>query len=211
MILLKKNSVKKMIFLVIFFSMGQFVIAQETVTSAKSELDISFYTTDIGKNIAVDFNKNFKNYSILIGIKSHINESITLSGQYGHLYHNQFFADNVMDYIGASLGCEYHLRNINPYVTPYVLFNVQFANMKTKYMAFSNKKPSGSEYIITSNGPFLVFENTIGLGLSIKLNERFSINESAGFGMAFFYNQHTQVWDYETMYQWRAGLSIKLN
>ena len=183
--------------------------AQEVTSKSKNELDVSYYSTDIGHNISVEFNKNIKKHTFLIGLKCHLNQYIEITGPFGYAYHKQFYADNFMQYFGATVGYEYHLKDINPYVSPYILFNSQCAKMKTKHrMVLDNTLLVQT----TTDGPFIALENTIGAGLSIKLNNRFSLNQSAGIGTAFFIKQSTPSYRaWEMMYQWRAGISVKLN
>ena len=200
--------------IVLFFSMivtGFLSKAQDLTNKPKNEIDISYYSTDIGSNISAEYNKNVKKHTFIIGVKCHLNKYIEATGTTGYVYHKQFYADNVTQYIGATIGYEYHLKDINPYVSPYLLFNSQYANMKTKYRTTSDNATSGTLTQTWTDGPYHVFENTIGIGLTIKLNERFSLNQSAGIGGAFFLKQFTHKWDWEMMYQWRAGISVKLN
>jgi hypothetical protein len=182
--------------------------AQEMTSKSKHEIDISYYSTDIGSNISVEFNKNIKRHTFIIGIKCHLNHYIKSTGSTGYVYHKQFFAESPQQFIGFTLGYEYHLKDINPYVSPYLLFNCQYANMKTKYRYNENTGLLGTTW---TQGPYMALENTIGFGLSIKLNERFSLNQSGGIGAGFFQHQVTNRWDFEPMYQLRIGLSIKLN
>lgn len=186
--------------------------AQNAKVISKNELDISYYSTDIGSNISAEFNKNIKKHTFIIGLKCHMNhyiKPIGLTG--GYKYHKQFNAENFSDYIGATIGYEYHLKDINPYVSPYLLFNSQYANMKTKYRNISENANGYNITTTSTDGPFTVLENTIGFGLSIKLNDRFSLNQSGGIGTAFFQKKSLHTWDWEMMYQFRAGISVKLN
>jgi len=202
---MKKNVLFFSIILTSFLSK-----AQDVTSKSKNEIDISYYSTDIGSNIAFEYNKNVKKHTFIIGVKCHLNHYIEPTGPVGNFYHKQFYADNFTQYIGATLGYEYHLKDINPYVSPYLLFNSQYANMKTKYRTSENTN-NGVLFETWTGGPYIALENTIGVGLSIKLNERFSLNQSAGIGSAFFLEQSNHKWDYEIMYQWRAGISVKLN
>lgn len=199
--------------IVLFFSIiltGFLSQAQDLPNKPKNEIDISYYSTHIGSNIAIEYNKNIKKHTFIIGVKCHLNHYIEPTGPYGYVYHKQFHADNFTQFIGATLGYEYHLKDINPYVSPYLLFNSQYANMKTKYRTAENTN-NGVLIKTRTEGPFIALENTIGVGLSIKLNERFSLNQSVGIGSAFFLDQSTNTWGYDIMYQWRAGISVKLN
>lgn len=203
---------KTFILFISIFLTGFLSNAQEVTSKPKSELDVSYYSTDIGHNISVEYNKNVKKHTFIIGLKCHLNQYIPINGPLGgYAYHKQFYADNFMQYFGASVGYEYHLKDINPYVSPYLLFNSQYANMKTKYRSSSENITTGVVIHTMTDGPFVALENTIGVGLSIKLNDRFSLNQSAGIGSAFFLQQSTHRWDWEMMYQWRMGISVKLN
>ena len=184
--------------------------AQDVTSMSKNEIDISYYSTHIGSNIAVEYNKNIKKHTFIIGVKCHLNHYIEPTGPFGYAYFKQFHADNFAQYIGATLGYEYHLKDINPYVSPYLLFNSQYANMSTKHRN-AEITNNGVLIITRTEGPYIALENTIGVGLSIKLNERFSLNQSAGIGSAFFLDQSIHRWDWSVMYQWRAGISVKLN
>lgn len=200
-----KNILFCCIILISFLSKGQ-----DLPNKPKNEIDISYYSTHIGSNISVEYNKNVKKHTFIIGVKCHLNHYIEPTGPFGYTYFKQFYADNFTQFIGATLGYKYHLKDINPYVSPYLLFNSQYANMKTKYRNAENTN-NGILINTRTEGPFIALENTIGVGLSIKLNERFSLNQSVGIGSAFILDQSSHRWNWEIMYQWRAGISVKLN
>ncbi|MFN8116633.1 MAG: hypothetical protein U0W65_11000 [Bacteroidia bacterium] len=198
---------------VLFFSIivtGFLSKAQDLTTKPKNEIDISYYSTDIGSNISAEFNKNIKKHTFIVGVKCHLNHYVQPTGPTGYVYRKQFIAETPQQFIGFTLGYEYHFKDINPYVSPYFLFNSQYAKMKTKYRTAENTT-NGLLIDSWTQGPYIALENTVGLGLSVKLNERFSLNQSGGIGASFFQHQETSRWDFEPMFQWRAGISVKLN
>lgn len=198
---------RKITILFIIFLVSNLSKAQDKIVKSKDEIDVSYYSTHIGSNVSVEYNKNVKKHSFILGLKYHLNYYIKPTENGGYVYFKQFYAHNFAERFGASLGYEYHLKDINPYVSPYLLFNSQFVKMKTLYRTISQNVITE----IWTDGPFVASENTIGLGLSIKLNDRFNLNQSAGIGSAFFLKNGSKKWDWEVMYQWRAGISIKLN
>ena len=201
---------KKIVLLFSIIFTGFLTKAQDVTSKPKNEIDISYYSTHIGSNISAEFNKNIKKHTFIIGVKCHLNHYVQPTGPVGYVYRKQFIAETPQQFIGLTLGYEYHLKDINPYVSPYLFFNSQYANMKTKYRTSENTT-NGLLFETWTQGPYIALENTIGIGLSVKLNERFSLNQSGGIGAAFFKEQATNRWDFEGMYQWRAGLSVKIN
>src|SRR4051812_38110123 len=208
---------KKITLLLGAFFLGLSLNAQEIKTPQKNTLDVSYYSMGIGSNIAVEYNKNIKRSTFIIGIKCHLNHYIKDDG---YAYFKHFYAMEPAEFIGATLGYEYHFKDINPYVSPYLLFNSQYAHMHTKYRNDPIKGVSSpsyqSETIIA--GPFSALETTIGAGLSIKLTDKISLNQSAGIGIAAFfpdnyktsYNNYFYSGLWDPMYQWRIGFSYKL-
>lgn len=198
---------KKAFLIVLLGIINQSAKSQNKEIKEKNSIDISYYNTHIGSNIAIEGNKNIKKHSLTLGLKYHLNHTIEPTQYGGNVYYKQFYAQRPLDCIGANVGYKYYLREINPYVIPYVLLNVQYASMKTKHIAtYGNNHPTETFF----NGPYHAFENTLGIGLSIKLNERFYLNQSGGLGVALFKQKTNSAWDYEMMGQWRVGVSIKL-
>jgi hypothetical protein len=213
----------KKVILFFFITAGLSISAQEPKMKLNKSLDLSYYSTDVGTNICAEYNFNFEKQSLYIGVKCHINRYIKESG---YAYHHQFYADHPLEFIGVSLGYKYFLKDINPYVSPYIVYNFQYANLWTKNRFINDY---GSQFVII-DGPYHTIENCGGLGLKVKLTERLYLNQSAGIGVAMFYSQQprstsvnagvpsnqqrgsfTNNWAWEFMYQWRLGLSMKLN
>jgi len=193
--------------------------AQEQKKKSVNEIDISYYNTHIGQNIAAEYNRNFGKHTLVIGIKYHLNHNvgITQSLSNNDTFRKHFYARKFPDHIGFSLGYEYHLRDINPYVSPYLLYNLQYARMPTKHLWANNESQYGYKYNQVYQGPFIALENTIGAGFSVKLTDRLSLNQSGGVNLPFFYNEAPSLnyvlpdWNFDGVsYQWRAGLTLSL-
>lgn len=186
---------------------------QQQPKTASNELDISFYVTHIGRNFSLEYNRNINKHSFIIGIKCSTNDYAKPSE---YAFKNRFRPKKFTDYIGFSLGYEYHLKEINPYVKPYLLFNIQYAYMRTKRNNNSNYSNYYYTPTFTYSGHYFIFEPTIGAGLSIKLADRIALNQSGGIGGCFMrsnfeeYNYLNSL-NFELMYQWRVGVSILLN
>jgi hypothetical protein len=202
-----------------------FIRAQETkktVPQAQrfvNEIDVSYYNTHIGSNIAMEYNRNFGKHTLVLGIKCHLNHDVGISSTPGNYetYRKHFYARKLTDYIGATLGYEYHLKNINPYVSPYVLYNLQYARMPVKHTWVDRDYNYGYRYNVIYDGPFIALENTIGAGFSVKLTDWLSLNQSGGVNLPFIYNQYPELnnmlrgWNFDGIsYQWRAGLTVRL-
>ncbi len=193
--------------------------AQEQKKKSSNEIDISYYNTPIGQNIAAEYNRNFGNHTLVIGIKYHLNHHVGITEGLSNndVYYKHFYARKFPDHVGFTLGYEYHLRDINPYVSPYLLYNLQYARMPTKHIRANNDSRYGYTYNQVYQGPFIALENTIGAGFSVKLTDRLSLNQSGGVNLPFFYNQYPALnnmlpgWNFDGIsYQWRAGLTVRL-
>ena len=53
--------------------------AQEQKKKSSNEIDISYYNTPIGQNIAAEYNRNFGNHTLVIGIKYHLNHHVGIT------------------------------------------------------------------------------------------------------------------------------------
>jgi hypothetical protein len=186
------------------------ISAQEQKIKVNKSLDLSYYSTDVGTNICGEYNFNFESITFFIGLKCHINRYIKANTYLA--YHHQFVATHPLEYIGGSLGFKIHFKEINPYVQAYFVYNAQYANLWTKYR---NWDYYTNEQSVILDGPYHAIENTGGLGLTVKLTDKFYFNQSAGVGVALFNNQQPGLfqdnWNWEFMYQWRLGISLKLN
>lgn len=192
---------------------------QDTV---KNEVDVFYYSTHIGSNISIDYNRNFKNHSLIAGIKYHINPRIKPSAAMGdYAYYKKFYADNLARRLGITLGYEYHLKDINPFVSPYFFYNLQgsYMNVRRDWVNESAGQLTIEQY---QSGPFFALENTTGAGLSIKLTGNLNLNQSAGIGAVILIDDGNPKtintwqkngnynWTWEAMYLLRLGLTYKL-
>jgi hypothetical protein len=207
------------------FCTSIFSLAQEQkkalpqVQRSVNEIDVSYYNSYVGHNIAVEYNRNFGKHTLVLGIKYHMNRAVGLS-EYptgSDAYHKHFYARKFPEHFGLSLGYEYHLKDINPYVSPYLLYNLQFSRMPTKHIWV--QRDSGYSYRLNQvyNGPFIALENTIGAGFSVKLTDWLSLNQSGGVNLPFIYGQYASSYKRSSgleldgiSYQWRAGLTVSL-
>lgn len=216
---------KTLALITLLFCAPIFVKAQEekkTVPQAQraaNEIDISYYNTHVGQNIAAEYNRNFGRHTLVVGIKYHLNHYVGVSSNLGNneVYRKHFYARKFSDFIGATLGYEYHIRDINPYVSPYLLYNLQYSRMPTKHFWAQETNGYHYRYNQVFSGPFIALENTIGAGLSIKLTKRLSLNQSGGVNLPFIYNEAPSLnymlpgWNFDGIsYQWRAGLTVSI-
>jgi|GEM_PF-4933076 hypothetical protein len=202
----------------LFFCSPALIHAQEALKKSLNEIDVSYYNTYIGQNIAAEYNRNFGKHTLVIGIKYHLNHNVGITEGLSNndVYRKHFYARKFPDHIGFSLGYEYHLKDINPYVSPYLLYNLQYARMPIKHV-WASRGTYGYRYNQVYQGPFIALENTIGAGLSVKLTDWLSLNQSGGVNLPFFYNEAPTLnyvlpgWNFDDIsYQWRAGLTLRL-
>lgn len=210
---------KALALITLLFCAPIFIKAQEAKKKSPHEIDVSYYNTHIGQNIAAEYNRNFGNHTLVIGIKYHLNHNVGITEGLSNndIYRKHFYARKFPDHIGFSLGYEYHLRDINPYVSPYLLYNLQYARMPTKHVWANRDSQYSYKYNQVYQGPFIALENTIGAGFSVKLTDWLSLNQSGGVNLPFFYNQSPALnyvlpgWNFDGIsYQWRAGLTVSL-
>jgi hypothetical protein len=194
------------------------VKAQEVKKNALHGIDLSYYSSPVGSNLSAEYNRNFGKHTLVAGVKWQFNHVIqpSANGINAETFYKQFYARTVADHIGFSLGYKYHLRNINPYVSPYLMVNIQYAHMPTKHLWVSELSPgSMPKPNLVYNGPFNIIETIMGAGLSIKLSNRIALNQSVGVGTPLIWGATTaggyNGMNFGIAYQLRAGLSFKLD
>ncbi|MBL7894658.1 MAG: hypothetical protein JNK50_05125 [Bacteroidia bacterium] len=182
--------------------------AQNEIPKNGFELDASYYNLHTGHSVNLEVRRTFKNHSLLLGLSCHLNHYIQNS-QYAYL--KQFYATTAFNRFGLTAGYEYKIKEVNPYVQPYIFYNAQLTHMPTLHR-YNLTDSLGMTYVSEAkiSKPITGLVNTLGVGLRIKLSEKLYLNQSIGGGVFLIHDADKNYKGWELGYQWRMGLTYKI-
>lgn len=180
----------------ILFAFATLLISIETYcqsSQSKHSITMNYNDVYIGKNISLSYNlcpDPIKGNTFVFGIKYHDNNPI-LDNQY-YLFKDRFFAETLSEHLGLTIGynklLNFNKLKINPFL---------FAITDLSYISMHGlaRNPLGTLPDVSlifsemsfETPPWLTIETRIGIGLYIPIINNFSLVQSIGAGIGYFY------------------------
>ena len=160
---------------------------------SKHSLALNYNDVYIGKNISFSYNlcpDSITGNTFVFGIKYHDNNPI-LDNQY-YLFKDRFFAETFAEHFGLTLGYNklfnIHKLKLNPFL--FAITDLSYISLHGLARNPLGTMPDGS--LIYTEMPFktppwLTIETRVGVGLNIPLFNNFSLTQSIGAGIGYFY------------------------
>ncbi|MCF6352422.1 MAG: hypothetical protein L3J06_05380 [Cyclobacteriaceae bacterium] len=101
---------------------------------AQTDLNLTFNSVHIGRNLALTASKKIKRHTILAGIKYGINSFE--SDDQNLVFKKRFFATTFMQHWGLIAGYQYAFKVDKSYLEPYFFYEFQFTNSQTRNRMF---------------------------------------------------------------------------
>lgn len=192
----------------VFILISEMLSAQTEIPNSGFQVDASYYNLHTGHSLNLEMRRTFKNHSLLLGLSCHLNHYIQHSS---YAYLKQFYATTPFNRFGLTAGYEFKLKEINPYVHPYIFYNAQLTQMPTLHR-YNLTDSLGATYVSEAkiSKPITGIVNTVGFGLRIKLREKLYLNQSVGGGVFLYKHTDRNYQGWELSYQWRMGLTYKI-
>ena len=144
-----------------------------SLSNAQYSLGMSFIYSDItSNNIGISINNNVKvRHQFRVGLKYHFNDD-TLKPLFRYYYRN-LYSDKIINRVGLTFNYRYYILKNDYAIKPYIFYNLQYSRIGSKIGQYATDLITGVKmYGRFTLDPVNFFENHIGLGLDIKLDDR---------------------------------------
>jgi hypothetical protein len=176
------------------------------------KINAQYHYSNVGANLAVSYQFNFKKIEPFVGAMYHVNMFITDNRSFA--YRHRFYNKNFVDGLGVNFGFTKPIRIKNSNLGLYFLFINQASHMHNRTL--HEQCDTSSIYIVNyvysfSAVPFWILENTVGLGINVKAYNNFYFNASAAVGIATYFARSSRRDNYgrtsEINDNFRVGIS----
>jgi hypothetical protein len=211
---------KKIISFALLLSLPIIAFSQSD-DSKYRKINAQFYWSNVGANISLAYEFNFKKIAPFAGVMYHINTSVRDLAF--HQYKHRFYNKNVVDGVGINFGFIRPINIRNSDLGLYFLFVNQVSHMHNRYLlahcdtnSINYQVTRGPDYFyISTPSQMWIVENNIGLGINIKAYSNLYLNASAAFGIASYmvknkFTNHEFFRDSEISEHFRIGFSYVL-
>lgn len=183
------------------------LVAQETAAPVR-KINAHYLWAATGANISVSYQFRYKKVEPFVGLMYHINTPVNDLNY--HVFRHRFYNKTVTDGIGLNFGVVAPVALRNSDVGLYFLYIAEVNHMNNRFITGSQ---SGFAPDYISRPPMWITENGVGVGINVKVYDRFYLNASAAGGVATYTNgsgyENPGTW-WELSYQCRAGVSYLL-
>lgn len=176
-------------FILFFFSLSLY----------SQDIGLNYNSTGAGRNITVNYAKNFSHKTISVGVGYNIN-SIRQTDDEANIYYKRLYATKPLYHININLSYYHDIFYNLKHIKPFIFYDLQIKYSTTRssmYLPYSYD----STYLNTSNpdegimykketpyfGPFTWFENSIGVGFKVDITDRFYLQQRFGAGIYLIY------------------------
>lgn len=191
-----------------------FIVLFPTISFTQNEIVGNFNSCHSGRTIDILYNFNLKNRSSIgIGLLYNINLNYLKDDQ-ANLFKKRLYARKPYEFFG--IHAYYHKILFSPNETVSFFY---FADAQIKYSSTRNRSftpyvdwdKNPLQLLVLNNyslGPFLWYQQTIGLGMMFSINDKYKISQKIGWGGELLYGTDKQLlgetkkywFEFSTMY-----------
>jgi len=160
------------------------------------QIESNFNSVSTGRNQSLLLNYKKDKLQFGLGVKYNFNKLVNFPQNV--FYKKTFYAITPTEHWGAEINFKYKILNLKNVFIAHLFFNSQFTKSHTRFESYYAigqlvENPSSEfDYIyvrhINEIGPFLAFENNIGLAFEIFLTKNIFFSQKFGLGVLLFKN-----------------------
>ena len=160
------------------------------------QIESNFNSVGTGRNQSLLVNYTVNRMQFGVGIKYNFNKLTNFPQNV--FYKKTFYATTPLEHWGTEFNLKFRLFNRKNILVSHLFFNSQFTKSHTRFEGYFaigqlvSNPTSESDYILVKHldfiGPFLAFENNIGLAFEIFLTENIYLSQKFGLGLLLFKN-----------------------
>lgn len=162
------------------------------------ELALVFNSTHSGRNLAINYIKDFNKNEIGVGLRYNINMFAHTDDQM-NVFHNRQFATKPLHHIGFQA---YYNRYI--WSKLFAFYDIQLSHSETfnrmylRYIYDPNvEEPTRDDIlyrkVLENFGPFTWIEQNVGIGLKLNITESIFLTSKIGVGVMLLYGTDIQL------------------
>lgn len=189
-----------------------------STTAFSQSINVGFNSTHSGRNVTVQFEKQFKKHEFSIGLGYNINKYAHPDNQ-NYIYKKRFYASNAAEHLNLNLTYQrYVLPNLDC-IKPFLFYDFQgrYGSTHNDLTGWVSSTGDGGRVYtehMASFGPFAWLENNIGIGFTADITDRFYLKQKFGGGAMLIVGSDKQLpgdgveWELSTLIHFSVGMRL---